>query len=88
MGQTDARYQTLQQSQERREQVIRLYKRCIKDMELVQMTGLSYPKPLDLHEQSGWLAFQPAHRGCTRAMPVDRSTSKWLISRSPSALSG
>ena len=51
MDKEDARYQTLEQLHERRKQVIRLHKRGIKVMELVQMSGLSYPavrKVLDL----------------------------------------
>ncbi len=51
MEKEDARYQTLEQLHERRKQVIRLHKRGIKVMELVQMSGLSYPavrKVLDL----------------------------------------
>lgn len=66
MEKEDARYQTLQQLHERRKQVIRLHKRGIKVMELVQMTGLSYPavrKVLDLFEQGGWAAIKPASRG-------------------------
>lgn len=43
MDKEDARYQTLEQLHERRKQVIRLHKRGIKVMELVQMSGLSYP---------------------------------------------
>ena len=43
MDKEDARYQTLAQLHERRKQVIRLHKRGIKVMQLVQMTGLSYP---------------------------------------------
>ena len=48
-----ARNQTLEQLHERRKQVIWLHKRGIKVMQLVQMTGLSYPsvrKTLDLYE--------------------------------------
>jgi transposase len=66
MEREDARYQTLAQLHERRKQVIRLYKRGIKVMELVQMSGLSYPavrKVLDLFEQGGWAAIKPAARG-------------------------
>ncbi len=66
MDKEDARYQTLQTLHERRKQVIRLHKRGIKVMELVQMTGLSYPtvrKTVDLYEQGGWAAIKPASRG-------------------------
>jgi transposase len=66
MEKEDARYQTLQQLHERRKQVVRLHQRGIKVMELVQMTGLSYPavrKVLDLFEQGDWAAIKPASRG-------------------------
>lgn len=66
MDKEDARYQTLEQLHERRKQVIRLHKRGIKVMELVQMSGLSYPavrKALDLFTQGGWPAIKPASRG-------------------------
>lgn len=69
MDKEDARYQTLEQLHERRKQVIRLHKRGIKVMELVQMSGLSYPavrKVLDLFEQGGWPAIKPAGRGRTK----------------------
>ena len=38
-----ARTQTLEQLHQRRKQVARLYKRGIKIMQIVEMTGLSYP---------------------------------------------
>ena len=38
-----ARTQTLEQLHQRRKQVVRLYKRGIKIMQIVEMTGLSYP---------------------------------------------
>ena len=66
MDKEDARYQTLEQLHERRKQVVRLHKRGIKVMQLVQMTGLSYPavrRVLDLFEQGGWAGIQPAGRG-------------------------
>ena len=61
--------EVLEQLHERRKQVIRLHKRGIKVMELVQMSGLSYPavrKVLDLFEQGGWPAIKPAGRGRTK----------------------
>ncbi len=63
-----ARNQTLEQLHERRKQVIRLHKRGIKVMELVQMSGLSYPtvRTLDLFKQGGWAAIKPAGRGRTK----------------------
>lgn len=66
MDKEDARYQTLRELHERRKQVIRLHKRGIKIMELVQMTGLSYPtvrKTVDFYEQGGWAAIKPSSRG-------------------------
>ena len=69
MEKENARKQTLEQLHERRKQVIRLHKRGIKVMELVQMSGLSYPavrKVLDLFEQGGWPAIKPAGRGRTK----------------------
>jgi len=66
MEKEDARYQTLQQLHERRAQVIRLHRRGIKIMALVQLTGLSYPavrKTLDLYAQGGWSNIKPAGRG-------------------------
>jgi len=61
-----ARNQTLEQLHERRKQVIRLHKRGIKVMQIVQMSGLCYPtvrNTLDLYEQGGWPAIKPAGRG-------------------------
>ena len=72
MDKEDARYQTLEQLHERRKQVIRLHKRGIKVMELVQMSGLSYPavrKVLDLFEQGGWPAIKPAGKKSTSKRP-------------------
>jgi transposase len=69
MEKESARNQTLEQLHERRKQVIRLHKRGIKVMELVQMSGLSYPtvrKTLDLFKQGGWAAIKPAGRGRTK----------------------
>jgi transposase len=69
MEKESARSQTLEQLHERRKQVIRLHKRGIKVMQLVQMTGLSYSavrKVLDLYSQGGWAAIKPAARGRKR----------------------
>jgi transposase len=66
MDKEDARYQTLEQLHERRKQVIRLYKRGIRIMQIVEMTGLSYPgvrTAIDLYAQGGWSAIRPAGRG-------------------------
>jgi transposase len=69
MEKENARKQTLEQLHERRKQVIRLYKKGIKIMQIVEMTGLSYPPvraAIDLFEAGGWSAIRPALRGRTR----------------------
>ena len=43
MEKENARRQTLEQLHERRKQVVRLHKKAIKIMQIVSMTGLSYP---------------------------------------------
>ena len=43
MEKENARKQTLEQLHERRKQVVRLHKKGIKIMQIVAMTGLSYP---------------------------------------------
>ena len=43
MEKENARKQTLEQLHERRKQVVRLYKKGIKVMQIVEITGLSYP---------------------------------------------
>jgi transposase len=66
MEKEDARYQTLEQLYERRKQVVRLYKKGIKIMQIVGMAGLSYPTVrhvIDLFVQGGWTAIRPANRG-------------------------
>jgi transposase len=66
MEKEDARYQTLAQLHERRKQVVRLHKKGIKVMQIVAMTGLSYPtvkQTLTLYRQGGWSAIRPAPRG-------------------------
>lgn len=69
MDKEDARYQTMERLHERRRQFIRLHKRGIKVMELVQMPGLSSPavrKVLDLFKHGRWPAIKPAGRGRTK----------------------
>jgi Fic family protein len=39
----DARFQTLEQLHERRKQVVRRHRKGIKVMQIVALTGLSYP---------------------------------------------
>lgn len=66
MDKEDARYQTLDQLYERRKQVVRLYKQGNKVMQIVRMTGLSYPavrRVIDLYEAGGWAAIRPSSRG-------------------------
>ena len=43
MEKKDARNQTLERLHERRKQVVRLHKQCIKIMQIVPMTGLKLP---------------------------------------------
>ena len=66
MEKENARRQTLEQLHERRKQVVRLHKKGIKVMQIVAMTGLSYPPvraAIDLFEAGGWDAIRPALRG-------------------------
>ena len=69
MEKEDARNQTLEQLHERRKQVVRLYKQGIKIMQIVPLTGLSYPTvraAIDLFESGGWSAVRPSVRGRAR----------------------
>ncbi len=69
MEKENARKQTLEQLHERRKQVVRLHKKGIKIMQIVAMTGLSYPPvraTIDLFEAGGWSAIRPALRGRRR----------------------
>lgn len=66
MEKEDARYQTLERLHERRKQVVRLHKKGLKIMQIVSMTGLSYPtvrRSIDLYESGNWEAVRPADRG-------------------------
>jgi transposase len=66
MDKEDARYQTLEQLHERRKQVVRLHKKGLKVMQIVAMTGLSYPPVravIDLFKSGGWNAIRPTLRG-------------------------
>ena len=66
MEKESARNQSLEQLHERRKQVVRLYKEGLKIMQIVAMTGLSYPTvraAIDLYEAGGWSAVRPALRG-------------------------
>ena len=69
MEKENARKQTLEQLHERRKQVVRLHKKAIKIMQIVAMTGLSYPAvrvTIDLFDAGGWSAIRPACRGRIR----------------------
>ena len=77
MEKENARKQSLEQLHERRKQVVRLHKKAIKIMQIVSMTGLSYPTvraTLDLFAEGGWAAIRPAARG--RARGDGRSLSE------------
>ena len=66
MEKENARKQTLEQLHERRKQVVRLHKKAIGIMRIVEMTGLSYPAVracIDLFDAGGWTAIRPALRG-------------------------
>lgn len=69
MDKEDARFQTLEQLHERRKQVVRLHKKGIKVMQIVAMTGLSYPTvraAIDRFESGGWTNVRPTRRGRTK----------------------
>lgn len=69
MEKEDARFQTLEQLHERRKQVVRLHRKGIKVMQIVAMTGLSYPtvrRTIDLFDDGGWAAIRPSLRGRSR----------------------
>lgn len=69
MEKENARKQTLEQLHERRKQVVRLHNRGVKIMQIVDMTGLSYPPvraAIDLYEAGGWSAIRPTRRGRAR----------------------
>lgn len=65
MEKENARTQTLEQLHERRKQVVRLHRKGIKIMQIVSMTGLSYPAvrtTLDRFAEGSWAAIRPATR--------------------------
>ena len=69
MEKENARKQTLEQLHERRKQVVRLHQKAIKIMQIVAMTGLSYPAvraTLDRFAEGGWSAIRPSARGRAR----------------------
>jgi hypothetical protein len=73
----NARKQTMEPLHERRKQVVRLHKKAIRIMQIVVMTGLSYPAvraTIDLFDAGGWSAIRPACRG--RSKGVGRALSQ------------
>lgn len=66
MERENARKQSLEQLHERRKQVVRLHKQGIKVMEIVKLSGLSWPAvraALDLYAEGGWSALKPQSPG-------------------------
>ena len=66
MSDHDARHQSLAELHERRKQVIRLHKRKFGVMQIVELTGLSWPAvraAIDLYEAGGLAAIKPKERG-------------------------
>ena len=66
MEKDDARYSTLEQLHERRKQVVRLHRKSYGVMEIVELSGLSYPTvraAIDRYEEGGLAAIKPAMRG-------------------------
>lgn len=66
MEKDDARYSTLEQLHERRKQVVRLHRKGYGVMQIVELSGLSYPAvrgAIDLYEAGGMAAIKPATRG-------------------------
>ena len=66
MSDNDARNQSLAELHERRKQVIRLHKRKFGVMQIVELTGLSWPAvraAIDLYETGGMAALKPKPRG-------------------------
>ena len=79
MDKEDARYQKLEQLHERRKQVVRLHVRGKAVMEIVTLTGLSYPtvrKTIDLFSEGGWPAIKPAARGRSADRTVRRAHAR------------
>jgi transposase len=66
MEKDDARYSTLEQLHERRKQVVRLHRKGYGVMQIVELSGLSYPTvraAIDRYEEGGLAAIRPATRG-------------------------
>ena len=66
MSEQDARKQSLAELHERRRQVIRLHRKGYGVMQIVDLTGLSWPAvraALDLYDEGGMAALKPKSRG-------------------------
>jgi len=66
MDKEDARFQTLEQLHERRKQVVRLHRKGIGVMQIVELSGLSYPTVrgvIDRYGQDGAETIKPTPRG-------------------------
>jgi transposase len=66
MDKEDARTQSLERQHERRKQVIRLHRQGYGVMQIVELSGLSYPtvrSAIDRFEEGGLAALKPAPRG-------------------------
>jgi transposase len=66
MEKDDARYLPLEQLHERRKQVVRLHRKGYGVMQIVELTGLSYPAvrgTIDRYEEGGMASVKPAARG-------------------------
>ena len=77
MEEENARKQTLEQLHERRRQILRLHKRALGAMQIVSLTGLSYPAVcvcIDLFDAGGWPAIRSALRG--RSLGVRRTLTQ------------
>ena len=85
MRDNDARNQSLAELHERRKQVIRLHRKQFGVMQIVELTGLSWPAvrtAIDLYEAGGLAAIKPKERGKKKAAKagsfhlIKRLTSK------------
>jgi len=77
MEREDARTQSLEELHERRKQVIRLHKQGFGVMQIVNLSGLSWPAvhtALDLYKQGGWRALKPRSPG--RKLGTGRSLNE------------
>ena len=66
MDKEDARFQTLEQLHERRKQVVRLHRKGMGVMRIVELSGLSYPtvrSAIDRYAQGGSETLKPSPRG-------------------------